>query len=37
MSMYSLSDNIYEYDSQTQSLKLAVVAPEQGAGLGMEM
>ena len=32
-----LSDNIYEYDSQTQSLKLAVVAPEQGAGLGMEM
>ena len=32
-----LSDNVYEYDSQTQSLKLAVVAPEQGAGLGMEM
>ncbi len=32
-----LSDNVYEYDSQTQSLKLAVVAPEQGAGLEMEM
>ena len=32
-----LSDNVYEYDSQTQSLKLAVVAPEQGAGIGMEM
>ena len=32
-----LSDNVYEYDSQTQSLKLAVVAPEQDAGHGMEL
>lgn len=32
-----LSDNVYEYDSETQSLKLAVVAPEQGAGIGLEM
>ena len=32
-----LSDNVYEYDPQTQSLKLAVVAPEQGTGIDMEM
>ncbi len=32
-----LSDNVYEYDPQTQSLKLAVVAPEQGASLEIGM
>ena len=32
-----LSDNVYEYDSQTQSLILVCAGPQQSAGLDMEM
>lgn len=32
-----LSDNVYEYDSQTQSLKLACVGPQQASAPSMEM
>ena len=32
-----LSDNVYEYDPQTQSLKFACVGPQQSSSVGMEM